>query len=205
MGLSDFDKKMYLCPAIFRSSFTMDALKRFSIPLKGLNSGLHEFKFDLDASFFSQFEESPIIEGQFTVKLGLDKRPEMLVLDFDFSGTIPTNCDRCLEAIQLPVDGQHQMVVKYSDEERDQDEEIIYLPWETPELNVAPYVYENVILALPMIHTYDCQAQEPFPCNEEMLKILDGETDPKPVEEDETDQDDNPIWSELKKKFNRDN
>ncbi|MEO0775647.1 MAG: DUF177 domain-containing protein [Bacteroidota bacterium] len=182
----------------------MDALKRFSIPIKGLKSGLHEYHFDLDADFFSHFEGSPVSEGQFGVKIALDKRPEMLVLDLDFSGKIPTDCDRCLDAIQLPLSGTYQMVVKYSDLERDPDEEIIYLPWEAPELNVAQYLYENIILALPMIRTCD-ELGPDRSCNEDMLKYLDGDPSPSPVEEDEVGENEASIWSELKKKFNPEN
>lgn len=179
----------------------MDALKQFTIPIKGLKPGVHPFEFKIDDAFFSHFEESPIKQGDIEVNLTIDKRPEMLVLDFGFEGKTPTSCDRCLADIQLPLSGNHQMVVKFS-EETQEEEEIVYLPWDAPELNVASFIYENIVLSLPMIKVYDCDQDEAPPCDFKMLAFLQPaeEVEPEPEESDG-----NSIWSELKKNFNNDN
>ena len=183
----------------------MDTLKRFTIPVKGLNPGVHQYKFEVDRLFFSQFDGSPIEAGNFEVKLNLDKRPEMLVLDFDFSGKIATKCDRCLADIQLPLSGDNQTVVKFAEQESENDE-VIVLPWDTPELNVASLIFENIVLALPLITVYDCEEDEEPPCDFEMLDYLDDE-ESLPATEDAGGeaQDGDSIWSELKKNFNNDN
>ena len=183
----------------------MDALKRFTIPVKGLKQGIHSFEFDLDRLFFSQFEASPVEDGIFKVLLKIDKRPEMLVLDFNIEGKIATNCDRCSSNIQLPINTVDQTVVKYA-EQRKEDDEIVYIPWETPELNVATYIFEHIVLALPMITVYACDEEENPPCDFEMLDYLDNdESTPSSEEPDDEPESGNPIWSELKKNFNNDN
>lgn len=184
----------------------MDALKPFKIPIKGLKPGIHQYKFDVDRLFFSHFEGSPIEEGNIKVTLKIDKRPEMLVLDFDFEGKTATNCDRCLANIQLPIIGQHQMVVKFTEIEKEDDEEVIYLTWEAPELDVARFIYENIVLSLPMIKVYDCEEEENPPCNDEMLDYLNNDQSiPSSETTGEEPESGNSIWSELKKNFKSDN
>ncbi len=95
-----------------------------------------------------------------------------MILDFDFSGTVRTDCDRCLAAVDFPVEDQGQLVIKFSPEASSLEEEgeLVYLHPDTSLFNVAPYAYELVILALPMIRTFACrEGNPPYPCDEDML------------------------------------
>ena len=175
----------------------MERLVEFSIPVKGLGNGPHQFRFRIDASFFENFEGSPVEEGNISVNLELDKRPDMLVLQFGFEGTVKTECDRCLASIDLPVSGTERLLVKFSLEEEAEDAEVVYIHPETQHLSVARYIYEFIILAMPMIKAYDCEKEVPRPCNEEMLRFLEGEQ--QSGQQEEESREDNPIWEELKK------
>ncbi len=91
--------------------------------------------------------------------------------------------------IQLPINDQQQLIVKYSLEEKE-EAEVIYLYHETSELNVARFIYEYICLAMPMIKVYDCENEDPSICNEEVFKYLDQE----PEKEEKPN---NPIWDQL--------
>jgi DUF177 domain-containing protein len=166
----------------------MKALKEFTIPIEGLSDGMHQFDFQIDKQFFTHFEASPIKDGDFELKLHFDKRPDMLVLTFDLTGTFKTDCERCLENINLPVTDSLQIIIKYSDDAVEEDE-IIYIPQETKMLNVAKYAYESVILSIPIIKVCD-EIDDP-PCNEKMLGYLDRN-------EEKQEDSGNPIWEALK-------
>ena len=105
----------------------MASLNNFSIPVRGLKSGVHQYNFTLDSTFFAEFSNSPIVESDIKVKLDFDKRPDMFVLDVNVEGTFKTECDRCLADINLPIDGQYQLIIKLSDHESEIDE-VVYLP-----------------------------------------------------------------------------
>lgn len=171
----------------------MKKLVQFSIPVSGLENGLHTYRFDIKDDFFSHFENSPIQEGKFSVGLEFDKRPDMYVLDFDVVGTIKSPCDRCLTEIDLPIAGKQQLLVKFSDEENTIDE-IIYIPFGAETFDVSQYVFECIILALPIIKVYDCEEDENPPCDEKMLEYLNLDQDTK----DPEDKDPNDIWGALK-------
>ena len=81
----------------------MEVLDHFSIPFIGLKVGLHQLKFEVDDSFFAEYENSLVKQGELTVTLDLDKRSHMAGLDFSLEGTVITDCDRCMEDINLPI------------------------------------------------------------------------------------------------------
>lgn len=179
-------------PRNFQKFFIMNALVPYSIPYKGLQNGIHQFDFQVDKLFFQHFEASPIEEADFEVQLSLDKRPEMLVLDFYFTGKVETICDRCLSAIQLPVEDRQQLIVKFS-EEQSKDPAVEHISGSTPVLNVARFIYEYICLAMPISKYCDWVNDPEVTCNEEMLRYLNG----TPA----VDSEDNQIWEDIKKRL----
>lgn len=146
----------------------MDALTPFNLPLSGMSQGIHAFRFRVGQEFFSCFEASPLAEGDLLVELACDKRPDMLVLVFHLKGTVRTACDRCLDEFDLPLDAAHQLLVKYDVHERD-EAEVVYIHRDTPRFNVARFVYEFILLSMPMIVTHDHGSGA---CNPEMLRYI---------------------------------
>ncbi len=169
----------------------MDPFLAYSIPIQGLKDGMHPFKFTLDRTFFGHFEDSPIEDGKVEVSLLLDKRSDMMVLDFEFNGYCHAECDRCTADIHLPVQGERQLVIKYGeDEETDEDEdEVVYISRDAPALKVAPYLFEFAILSMPITNTYDCKREKNPPCNFDVLKFLENNAD---------EGKSNPVWDALK-------
>jgi len=145
----------------------------YILPLRGLSDGLHHFNYDIDDPFFQSFDDSPIQKARIKMRVQLDKRPRLLVLDFNFSGTIQSICDRCLTAIKLPINGDYQLLVKYGEEEAESDDDVIYIPQETGKWNIAQFVYEYILLAMPIIKVYDCENDDNPPCDFDLLDRLD--------------------------------
>lgn len=152
----------------------MEALQPYILPLKGLGHGNHQFSFKLNADFFAAFPDSPIQKADVQLAVELDKRPNLLVFDFRFNGWVQEQCDRCLVSIQLPIEGDNQLLVKFGEPEDDaEDEDVVYIPVDTSSWSLAQFAYEYVVLAVPMIKVYDCQAESNPPCDQEMLDVLD--------------------------------
>jgi uncharacterized protein len=177
-----------------KSSFNMDGLVEYTIPVKGLGNGIHPFHFHIGREFFEQFEDSPVREGDIELDLTFDKRTDMFVFTFQFEGTVKTECDRCLASIDLPISGQERLIVKFSLEDEEDEADVTYVHPEISKFNVARFIYEFIVLAIPMIKIYDCEEDEQPACNQEMLDFL--ESNEEPAEPEDTA---NPIWEELKK------
>ncbi len=179
----------------------MDPLITYSIPVKGLHNGIHQFEFQIDRLFFENFENSPIAESDILVKLEFDKRSDMYVLQFELEGTVRTQCDRCAADINLPIADSQRLLVKFSTEEEPEEADVIFINPEAQQLNVAKYIYEYICLAVPLIRVYDCESDDPRPCNEEALNYLSNGGQAGEPEEEEKEA--NPIWDELKKLSNK--
>ncbi len=151
----------------------------FVLPLKGLGKGLYEYDLRVDDAFFASFPESPILRADIDLHLIVDKQHREMVVDFNFTGTIATECDRCLANIDLPVGDRRQLIVKFAADEEERDEgDIVYLHPDTNDFNLAPFIYEMVALSVPMIRTYDCRTGEPpYPCDEDLLHRIDASYD----------------------------
>jgi len=167
----------------------MEPLIEYTIPFQGLRDGLHQFEFLVEGSFFRLFESSLVKECSLVVNVEMDKRPDMLIFYFNVSGSIESNCDRCLQKINLPVTGRHRLLVKPGEGESE-DPEIILIDPGAHNLNIAPYVYEFICLSIPMTSVYDCENDEEVKCNEEMLSYLEAKG--------QQEKPGNPIWDELK-------
>jgi uncharacterized protein len=151
----------------------MGAFSQYSLPIQGLKIGVHQFSYTLDAAFFTHFEDTPIAESEVEVSLELDKRSDMLVLVFLVSGWVKSACDRCNADIHLPIEGEHHLYVKYSEDDEEESDEVIFIHREAPSFNVAQYLYEFSVLSLPLTNTYDCQNDAQPPCDQSVLNILD--------------------------------
>ncbi len=127
----------------------MKALIGYRIPFSGLKLGTHHFTFEIDEEFFQHFEGSLISKSNLTVRLDFDKRSTMFVLDFVFNGTIQTVCDRCIEEVDLAIDGKHQFIIKIQDDPGE-DVEVIYINSTETGLDVESFVYEAVHLNIPL-------------------------------------------------------
>ena len=153
----------------------MKVLAEFTLPIMGLKFGEHEFDFVIGREFFSQFEASPVTDGDLDVHLVFDKHSDMMLLDFDLFGTVKTECDRCLAPIDLPIEDSQRLIIKFSEEISNEEEsdEVVFIHPETTELNVARYVYEFIVLAIPMIRTIeDCENEPEPPCDFETLNRI---------------------------------
>jgi len=168
----------------------MNVLDHFSVPYKGMGSGIHQLNFTVNSDFFKEFEDSHIDNGNIKVDAVLDKRQDHSILFINLEGNTNTNCDRCLSQIQLPLKGSFELHIKHGENEESNDE-IMFIHPETSILNLAQVVYEFILLSMPIIKVYDCDKEEDPPCNFDVLDKMDYD-----VSEDENESTN--VWDTLK-------
>ena len=173
----------------------MKSLQEYIIPLKGMKSGMHEHMFFIDGTFFAHFPEAMLDACDLEVMVKMDKRPNMVLMQFEIGGYIVTQCDRCTAEIKLPISGSYPLIAKFGESEEDfeEEEDVITVHPDSPNVNVSKQLYDYISLSIPMIREYDCTTETPKPCDEKARKILER------ASEEESKA--NPIWDELKKKL----
>ena len=127
----------------------MDVTKAYSIAYKGLKNGRHDFAFDVDGSLFEAFESPEIRDGACRVRVGLTRSETMLRAEVAIAGYAVVACDRCLEDCRVPVAFEGELLVKFSDEIRDYDGEVMWLSPAETEVDLSQYIYESIVLSLP--------------------------------------------------------
>jgi DUF177 domain-containing protein len=163
----------------------MKALSDYNIQFVGLKEGTHFFEFEIDNTFFEEFDCNDFLKATFKVDLEFIKRSTMLLLNFNFNGEITVPCDRCLDKVDVQVEGEETLIVKFGNEDYNETDEILVIPEQENELNVAKYIYEFIELNIPQKRVH----QEGF-CNPDAIKELE-------KVENKSEQDIDPRWAGL--------
>lgn len=170
---------------------------QYVIQFGGLSVGEHEFEFEIKDKFFEQFSDSEIHRSSIQVDLKLIKQNNLMQMEFDITGTVGVNCDRCLRDYDYPIESHDRLVIKHGNPEESNDE-ILVLKEGNDEADISQYLYEYISLAVPN-RRVPCEdfEEEDVECDEETLNKLDENSI------DEEPEETNPQWEQLKNiKFN---
>tara|TARA_R110002049_G_scaffold244979_1_gene418824 strand:+ start:379 stop:891 length:513 start_codon:yes stop_codon:yes gene_type:complete len=162
---------------------------KFIIPFDSLKDGLHEYEFHADTAFFSNFDYSLIEDADIKAHVSFEKKPSMFRLQLNLDGVINTVCDRCLDDLQIAIEGEQEFVVKITEKTIDEDDHIISLSPNEQELDLTHVIYESIHLLMPIKIDHENISD----CNPEVIAQLN---EINSSVEDEEEQD--PRWDALK-------
>ena len=142
------------------------------------------------------------------VTLTVKRTSRAFELSFQTEGMVSVPCDRCLDEMEQPVTSSDKLMVKFGHEYAEEGDNLIVIPEEEGEINVAWFMYEFIALAIPMKHVH-----APGKCNKAVTSKLNkhlrtsGDDDAEEsfgagediVVEDEAEEQIDPRWNELKK------
>ena len=147
---------------------------KFIIPLNGLAAGKNEFFWQADREFFNSFENAEILDAQLDADVIVEKSGRYIGVDCDVRGTVTVECDRCLDELDMPVDVEIRLSVKYGMEENSEEpqpgeREVVFIPDTDAEFDMSQIIYDYVCLSLPMQRHHD-----EGECNPDALRYLAG-------------------------------
>ena len=172
----------------------MAGRRDFEIAFVGLKPGLHSFEYEINDRFFEEFGSQDFSNVKIQIRLQLEKNTGFMILKFEVGGTVEVQCDRCGNRLPLELWDEFEMLVKLTDDadkmnEEEEDPDVFYIQRTESHLEVKKWIFEFVILSIPM-HKM-CKESEiggPY-CNKEVLAKLAG-MNPQPVK-------DKSIWKDL--------
>ena len=138
-----------------------------------------EYEYSLENKFFADIDADQVQKGKVKVKLIVKKMSMMYELNFDIEGYVIVPCDRCLDEMQLPVKTADRLIVKFGKEYSEESDEIVVIPEEEGIINVAWFLYEFIVLTIPIKHVH-----LPGKCNKAMTTKLKKHK-PKNADEDD--------------------
>ncbi len=140
----------------------------FNIDLKELEEEFTTFHYALDDVFFASFPSSCIKKGNLSCELTIRNARVFYELDFHIEGKVTVPCDRCLDDMELPVDAKCKQVVKFGEEDYE-DDELIIVSEDNPVIDVSWLIHETVELSIPIKHVH-----ADGECNVDMLSYIAG-------------------------------
>ena len=172
----------------------MQTRKEYSIQFVSLGLGEHKFEFTVTDKFFENLDYSEIKQGNILVKVNLIRQSQMMILEFDITGTVNVLCDLCATEFDMPISGTYKLIVKLSgDDIDDKDDDIIIVGAQEHQLDLSQYIYEYVSLSLPINRIHPLDAKGKPTCNKEMLKKVQ-----KFLTKEEKKDTTDPRWNDLK-------
>ena len=147
----------------------------FIIPLNGLATGKNEFSWKVGKEFFENFGNSEILDAEIDVQVTVEKSGRYVGVDCEAFGDVVVECDRCLDELELPVEVEILLSVKYGEEESSEEphpgeREVIFVPETEAELDMSQIIYDYVCLSLPLQRVHD-----EGECNPEAIRHLNAE------------------------------
>ena len=165
----------------------------YAVRLSGLAEGDHDFSFELDHKFFASREESEIENGNVRAEVILEKKVGLLALHFHIEGEVEVQCDRCLEPFTTKVLTDQKIFVKFGETPGEIEEDVIMIHRDDHEIELAQYLYEFILLALPFQRIHSDDENGVPECDPEMIRRLKEHQGPV-AKKDQTD----PRWDTLK-------
>ena len=171
------------------------------LKIKTLPFGTHAVECHVDELFFNTEELNEVRRADVDVTVNVTRKSENTYrLEISCSGTVTVPCDRCLDDLDLPVDVDYCLNVEQMGTEMDDtSDELLIVPSEWRELDIAPIVRDTVLLALSMTRCHDSEED----CNANMLNVLDSHRVEAVPDDDEQPQSEttgtDPRWEALKK------
>lgn len=151
----------------------MDIREKYCINFHGLSLGNHHFTLEFNDDLFQLFPNPTTQKGSGIVEIEMLKHSSFMELEVEIKGEIEVECDRCLELYPQQVEFEGSLIAKISEEAGEYDGDIIWLSPRDAKLDLAQWIYESIILGLPIQRVHP----EIEDCNPEVVKYITGEVD----------------------------
>jgi uncharacterized metal-binding protein YceD (DUF177 family) len=173
----------------------MKDLKEFDISFIGLKEGNHRFEYVIKKEFFDFFNYDEFYNSNIEVVVDFFKKTTMFELNFHFKGWVNVTCDLTNEFFNQPIDSNMNLIVKFGDEFNNENEEILIIPYADYKFNIAQYIYESIVLAVPIKKIHP-GVKDGTLKSEVLEKLKELEVKEKDIEQNNQEID--PRWNKLR-------
>jgi len=151
--------------------------RAYDIAFVGLKPGIHQFEYQVDDKFFADYKETDFENCDATVKVSLEKNTSFMMLKFEIGGSVTVVCDRCGNNLPIDLWDEFSLVIKQVENpeemnETEEDPDIFYISRTESHIHMADWIYEFVMLSIPMQRMCSEDEMGGPQCNKEILAML---------------------------------
>lgn len=145
---------------------TMSKFGHYNIVLKDINDEVRNYEFELNDEYFAKIDSPEVKKGLLKAKVAVRKKIAVYELNFVVDGIIQIPCDRCLDDMDQPIHHEDVLQVKFGSNWSEENE-IVVVPEAEGAINVAWFLYEFIVLNIPIKHVHASGE-----CNKTMVSKL---------------------------------
>lgn len=131
----------------------MSKFELYNVVLKDISSEMRVFEYDLDDAYFKKIDSPEVQKGNVKAKVSVQKKLATYELQFFIEGTVIIPCDRCLDDMVQSINYKEKLLVKFGNSFSEEDE-IVIVPESEGAINIAWFLYEFIVLNIPMKHVH---------------------------------------------------
>ena len=151
--------------------------RAFDIAFVGLKPGIHQFEYQVDDKFFAEYKDTDFENCDASVKVTLEKNTSFMMLKFEIGGSVMVICDRCGNNLPIDLWDEFKLVIKQVENpeemnESEEDPDIFYISRTESHIHMADWIYEFVMLSIPMQRMCSEDEMGGPQCNKEILAML---------------------------------
>lgn len=147
---------------------------KYSIPLRHLPNGKHEFSFDCGDDLFAGIEGALAQHGQLHADVQANKSDEMMTLDFDISGSLNLQCDVCLGHFDFPIeDCGERITLKMGSKDQELDDDLYEVDANAEYLDLGQWIYEMACVLIPLRVEHPLDEDGNPTCDPDVLREMD--------------------------------
>ena len=172
--------------------------RAFEIAFVGLKPGIHQFNYEVENKFFAEKGACDVSDIIANVRLFLEKSSGFMLLKFEVGGKAEVTCDRCGNSLKMDLWDEFKMLVKLVDNPdemntQEEDPDVFYIARTESHLDISDWIYEFVMLSVPMQRMCSVELMGGPQCNNEVLEKL------KEMEARQVEHNANALWKGLEK------
>ena len=131
----------------------MSKFELYNVVLKDISTEMRVFDYDLDDAYFKKIDSPEVQKGNVKAKVSVQKKLATYELQFFIEGTVIIPCDRCLDDMVQSINYKEKLLVKFGNSFSEEDE-IVIVPESEGAINIAWFLYEFIVLNIPMKHVH---------------------------------------------------
>ena len=154
----------------------MECSSLYNIALRDVPTEGSTLTWHLGDDFFEALDQHEIEHASLDATLRVRHKAGAYELDIAMVGDVEIPCNRCLEPMTQHIDTEATLEVKLG-EAYDDDGDIITVPADKAELDLAWNLYEIVVLGIPIQHSHpdgQCPIDVPFLAGDATRQEADG-------------------------------
>ena len=145
----------------------MQTMEQLKVDFKRIHADAEIRNVRLDSLFFEQLDQEEINGGNVNVRLILQEKDDVYIVEVNIVGNVIVSCDRCMADLQLPVNTSEVIKFKYGEEDHSDTNNYEYIHDLVKPYDLSWLIYEIVEVSLPISRVHPDGE-----CDERMMEIL---------------------------------